>query len=166
MKKHLVNALIISLPLVITACATASDVQTAAPQKIAAKPTEPATPSLASKAREAQEMVINWQNLGLKAFAQYQEKNSIYAWSLLQTSLPNNTNDAEKVVADAAIFAKQANKPVQIILTTPTQKTSAQLSNAIRDAAAKSGGTNQVKFDRVIDSRVPSMLQLRVLEDK
>lgn len=170
MKKIL---LILALSFLGAACTTTVEVP---PGEQASKPAA-AVPALApaqaptkvelaaeptAESRSVQAMIQKWRDSGLSATALYQSTQGTIQWTVLRTILPANLKQAEEVVSEIAYFAKQSSKPVQLQLITTNHKDDIRLSKVIKDAAQKSGGKNNIKFDHLIEPRAQALIQLQL----
>ena len=154
-----ISLALVAMPLLLAGCATEPD--EAAGAKVAEKKTEP-VPEPTAETRTVQDLVQKWRNMGLNAFGQYQSSSTTIQWALFRTTLPAEIAAAEAVVQDAARFAKQAGRPVQLLMSTKNSKDDARLSQAIKVAVQKSGGSNNIKFDHLIDARVQPMVEIKL----
>lgn len=176
---HLLLSLILST--LLTGCTSTADAPPVAQAKHANTPVPTPTPlsqpmptpskaELAAEptpeSRSVQAMIQKWRTAGLNATALYQSSPNTIQWTVLRTTLPINAKQADEIVSEVARFAKLSSRPVQLLLVTTHQKDDIRLSKVIKDAAQKSGGKNNVKFDHVIETRAQALIQLQLRESK
>jgi len=168
---------ILVLSFLVTACTTTAEAPSSeqASKPVAAAPVlapvqVPTKVELAAEptaeSRSVQAMIQKWRDSGLSATALYQSTQTTIQWTVLRTILPANSKQAEEIVSEIASFAKKSSKPVQLQLITTNHKDDTRLSKAIKDAAQKSGGKNNIKFDHLIEPRAQALIQLQLQGDK